>query len=229
LLPTALLLRLFALAVAAALVALATLPGGPRRQHTTIPMDPHAATLMAVFHVFHVGARNYASYLIIHGGSLIAFMGGLLVAVVEGAQGARATALAGLVVALAGLVTAFGGVMVPLFKLWLQERENDRQAKLKRHDFANHLNAANIQIVELSDRLADALAAIDENKRKLIEAKADVREAKQAADRVVKQVSEKVDRLAESQQIPTVSFGEKRADADADDDRADSDPPARSA
>jgi hypothetical protein len=58
---------------------------------------------------------------------------------------------AGLVVGVAGLVTALGAVLVPLARIWSENRAADRRSKEERHELANGLHVAKLEI-ELNRR-----------------------------------------------------------------------------
>ncbi|MGE5754264.1 MAG: hypothetical protein ACM35G_00905 [Planctomycetaceae bacterium] len=96
------------------------------------------------------------------GGSITAMVSGLVALATEQSPsaGAQIVGMAGLVTALGGLVTALGNQVITVLKIFVEERRQDREAKLARHDLNNRLNAANLEIQNLSE-------VIEENRRRI--------------------------------------------------------------
>lgn len=76
--------------------------------------------------------------------------------------------MAGLIVALAGLATAIGAQVQPLFKIYLEERREDRQAAEARHDLANKLQVANIEIQLLKINHEEMVKTVDYNRNLIV-------------------------------------------------------------
>jgi hypothetical protein len=98
------------------------------------------------------------------GGSFVAIASGLISNASEGAPSSAAlvVALAGLMTASGGLVTAIGSQVIALVKIWVDQRRQDREAKMERHNLANRLNAANLEIKDLSEVLEQDRRRIEE-------------------------------------------------------------------
>lgn len=127
-----------------------------------------------------------------------------------------------IMVAVSGLITAFAGLLVPVLKLVIDERQSERnaaagrqqaelkaaaerqlaeeQSKFERHDLANKLHTAGLEIELLKRELEAAHSSIYENRQQIDDAKAGARVeaakvAKVVAQKVL-QVDQKVDAVA---------------------------------
>lgn len=68
----------------------------------------------------------------------------------------------GLAVAAIGVITALTSLFLPMFKMWMEERRYERDARIKREDLAGKLARAELEIRELSTGVTRLTRAEDE-------------------------------------------------------------------
>ena len=97
-------------------------------------------------------------------GSLVASVGGLLANYLGGNWGNAAfiVSIGGLITAIGGLIASIGNQVVAVLKIYSDQEKSEREAKLARHDMANHLQEAKLRIEELKAVLAENQARIDD-------------------------------------------------------------------
>lgn len=63
---------------------------------------------------------------------------------------------AGIWIGISGLVTALGGLLIPIAKMYFDERRADREDRWRRHDLANRMNDFGLTLAQLEATLSPA-------------------------------------------------------------------------
>jgi hypothetical protein len=135
-----------------------TLPGGSTEVASSDQPCPEFQPMFLHFPVAQRWSKHHMSFrrltigdAFTAGGVVLLFVGGrMLMTANDGAV------LTGLIVSVTGLIGTIGGIgstfVLPMFKVYLEDRRADKFAKIQRHDMANKLQAALFEIAELKAR-----------------------------------------------------------------------------
>jgi hypothetical protein len=129
-------------------------------------------------------------------GSAVAIGFGTASAAISEQDPARLIAI---ITAIGGLITAIGAQFGPMFRLWIDNLREERAARMERHELANKLHLAGLEIEslkldrdQLQGHIDDLRIIVSQNRQRTIAAQEVARQVQEVASQVQETVSRKV-------------------------------------